>query len=87
MATEAAPVGPIADDLVENIILPEETVSTWTLAMRRLRRHRLAMFGLAVLVVMITASLLAPILAPYPYDAIDLQNRLSPPSRAALVWH
>jgi peptide/nickel transport system permease protein len=81
---EGAGTGVISADLEESLVLPEETIGTWTLAFRRLRHHKLAMLGLAVLIFFMIASLLAPVIAPYPYDAIDLQNRLSPPSRAHL---
>jgi len=81
-AVEESRMKVISADLEESLVLPEETVSTWTLAFRRLRHHKLAMIGLVVLLVFILSAVLAPVIAPYPYDAIDLQNRLSAPSRA-----
>ncbi len=52
----------------------------WQIAWRRLRRHRLAMTGAAVVFVLVVAALLSPWIAPYPPTHIDLGNRMSPPS-------
>ncbi len=46
-------------------------VGQWTLALRRLRRHRLAMFGFVTLFTVVILSLLSPWIAPYAYDAQD----------------
>ena len=54
--------------------------SYWQLAWRRLRRHRLAMAGGGVVLVLVVASALSPWIAPYPPTHIDLANRMSPPS-------
>jgi peptide/nickel transport system permease protein len=43
----------------------------WALVWRRFRRHRLAVLGLAILAVMIFASLAAPLVAPYDPDKQD----------------
>ncbi len=51
----------------------------WQMIVRRFRRHRMAMVGLAVLVVIFTASLLAPVIAPYPRDAIVLGRTFMAP--------
>jgi len=64
----------------EEFILPEETVSVWALAWRRLRRHKLALLGMGVLTFFITMSLLAPVVAPYEFDAVDLNKSLALPS-------
>lgn len=52
--------------------------SQWSLAWRRLRRHKLAMFGLFTLVVIVFFSIAADWLAPYPYDEIDLNKAYAP---------
>jgi peptide/nickel transport system permease protein len=52
----------------------------WRMAFRRLRRHRLAQLSGAMIVSLVLLSLLAPWVAPYRFDQIDLTNRLSPPS-------
>jgi ABC-type dipeptide/oligopeptide/nickel transport system permease subunit len=53
----------------------------WNEAWRRLRRNRMAMFGLGVVACLVLLGLLAGLLAPYDPYTIDLQNRLQPPSR------
>jgi peptide/nickel transport system permease protein len=49
-------------------------VGQWTLVWRRLRRHKLAMIGLIVFGVIVLLSLLAPLIAPYSYEEINLLN-------------
>jgi len=46
--------------------------SPWTDAVRRLRRNRVAMLGLALLTAFALAALVAPWVAPYRYDKTDL---------------
>ncbi len=55
-------------------------VGYWRMAARRLRRHRLAQVSGGILLLLVLVSLLAPWIAPYRFDQIDLTNRLSPPS-------
>jgi len=50
------------------------------LAWRRFRRHRLALFGLGVMVVLIISAVFAPWFARYDPNEIDLYNRSKPPS-------
>jgi peptide/nickel transport system permease protein len=50
----------------------------WTLAWRRLRRHKLAMLGLVVLTLITLASITAPLIAPYPYEEINLTRSYAP---------
>ncbi len=47
---------------------------------RRLKRNRLAMLGLAIIVVFIGLAVFAPWIAPYDPTASSLCKRLSPPS-------
>ena len=60
------------------IAAPEVSVtsSIWT----RWRRQPLAVFGVVVLLVFVSAAIFAPYLAPADPAAIDLTQRLSPPS-------
>ena len=60
----------------------EQGTSLWKDAWRRLRKNRLALFGLAVLTVFIALALLTPWIAPYAYDAQNLDLGASPPSAA-----
>ena len=62
----------------------------WTLAWRRLRRHRLAMFGLITITIIVVASLAAQWIAPYSYDEIDLGRAYAPlmaPGEAGHALH
>ncbi len=66
--------------------LPSETVSygasLWTIARRRMLRSRLMIVCGTFLAVVVVASVLAPWIAPYPYEQIDLKLGATPPSRA-----
>src|SRR5512137_2577433 len=53
-------------------------IGQWGLAWRRLRRHKLAMIGLVILIVVVLASLAAQWIAPYDPDAIDLRRAYAP---------
>ncbi len=52
----------------------------WTGAWIRFRRNALAMFGLGFVCFIVLIAILAPVLAPYPYDKIDLAHALEGPS-------
>ena len=49
-------------------------------AWRRFKRHKLAMLGAWVLFTRAVAVLVAPMLVPFTFDAIDLRNRFCRPS-------
>jgi len=51
------------------------------ITVRRLAKNKMAMTGLIILIIMIVVSLLSPILAPYPYEQVDLYNTFGTPSR------
>jgi peptide/nickel transport system permease protein len=50
------------------------------LAWRRFRRHKLALLGLAIITILILSALLAPWIARYDPNEIDLYNRSKAPS-------
>ena len=56
--------------------------SLWTKARKRFFRHKLAMFGLITLFLLIFVSVAAPLLTPYSPIAIDLRAIRKPPSAA-----
>lgn len=60
------------------IMKDQSSGGQWALAWRRLRRHRLAMVGLVVLLVIVLASLAAEWIAPYSYEEIDLGKTYAP---------
>jgi oligopeptide transport system permease protein len=49
----------------------------WGDAVRRFRRNRLAMLGLAIIVVLLAVAVLADVLAPYAYDRVFFNLRAS----------
>src|SRR5690606_32945928 len=48
-------------------------------SVRRFLKHRLAVFGVVVIVIMFLAAVFAPLLAPYAPDAINPVDRYLPP--------
>ena len=48
-------------------------------AWRRFRRHRLALFGIAAIVLLVLASIVGPWLIPFDQLHIDIRNRFAPP--------
>ncbi len=65
---------PHADDAAEH------ATSLWADAWRRLAANRLALAGLAFLVLIALASFLAPFISPYSYEAQDLAYGPRPPT-------
>ncbi len=57
-------------------------VSPWREAWRRFRKHRLAVAGLVVLLLIVLAVLLGPLLWPVAIDEIDFSAMLQPPGAA-----
>ena len=49
------------------------------------RRYGLAAFGAAMVAVWLLIAAFAPLIAPYPYEAVDVTIRLMPPSSAHLL--
>ena len=60
----------------------EKGTSLWEDAWRRLRKNRLALAGLLVLGAFVTIAILTPWIAPYAYDAQNLNLGATPPSAA-----
>ena len=67
-----------AESLKLDPVATSKPVSQWGLAWRRLRRHKLAMVGLVMLVAIVLMSLSAEIIAPYPFEDIDLKRPYAP---------
>lgn len=59
--------------------------SPWRIALRTLARNRVAMAGLAILVLLSLVAVLAPAIAPYDPDAVDILHQLEAPSKAHLL--
>lgn len=60
----------------------EKGRSLWQDALARLRKNKLAMFGLVVLSIIVVLALLTPWIAPYNYEDQDLYLGATPPSMA-----
>lgn len=56
----------------------EKPVGQWTLVWRRLRRHKLAMLGMSVILLILVASLAAEWIAPYSYREQNLDLMYAP---------
>ena len=67
---------------IVDISQAEQGTSLWHDAWLRLRRNRLAVLGLVVLVLFTAIALLTPWIAPYSYQAQNLELGASPPSAA-----
>jgi len=63
-----------AETLKLEPVATEKPIGQWGLAWRRLRRHKLAMIGLTLLIVIVLISLSAELIAPYPFEEIDLTH-------------
>jgi len=70
---------------LEEVILQEKPASQWRMAWTRLLRHRLAMIGAVLLVFFTSIAVLAPVLAPYAYDDINLRIAFAAPSAEHLL--
>lgn len=51
----------------------------WTIVLRRFRKHRLAIISLTFILIVFIASLITPLIAPFPRDAVNPVMRFSPP--------
>lgn len=79
----STPASPTAELLARRpiVLAPARPYSLWEEAWRRFRRHRLAMLGAIVLLVMTVGTLAGPLVYRKPIDAIDFKAKLQGPSR------
>ena len=70
----------MSDSGLPAILDAEKGTSLWQDAWVRLRKNKLAVFGLIVLATMGVIALLTPWIAPYAYDAQNLDLGATPPS-------
>ena len=54
--------------------------SLWGSVWARLRRNRPAMVGLIIVILMYLTAIFAPLIAPYEFDEINLENVIAGPS-------
>jgi oligopeptide transport system permease protein len=64
----------ISQPVPGQIVQPRRSAGLWSDAFKRLRKNRLAVVGLALVILLLFAGLFGPILAPFPYDAQDLTS-------------
>jgi peptide/nickel transport system permease protein len=73
-------------DLADSVLasgLEIKARSQWSYARRRFLRHRLAMLGLVVLIIIFGAGAFANFVAPYSFSELDLEHILNPPTTSA----
>ncbi|RNB86324.1 ABC transporter permease [Brevibacillus panacihumi] len=63
----------------------EQVISPWREAWRTLRKNKLALVGMGIIGFFVIVALLAPWIAPYPYDVGDLKMKNQPPSEQHLL--
>jgi peptide/nickel transport system permease protein len=63
------------------LLVPARSTQPWwrSRTVRRFARHRLAMFGLATIIILVLACVIGPFLLPFDDLYIDLRGRFSPP--------
>ena len=71
--------------MTTDLVPSAEESSPDRLALRRFLRNPAAMIGAAALLLTVLASILAPVISPYPPTAIDLAGVRQPPSGAHLL--
>jgi peptide/nickel transport system permease protein len=80
----STPASPTADALAARSVAlaSARPDSLWLDAWRRFRRHRLAMAGAVILLVMAAGTVAGPLVYRTPIDEIDFKAKLEGPSRA-----
>ncbi len=68
--------------MTDTTLQAEKGTSLWEDAWRRLKKNKLALFGLGLLSSFVVIALLTPWIAPYAYDAQNLDLGATPPSAA-----
>ena len=58
-----------------------ESLSQWQIAWRKFKRHRLALVGLVILVMLIVAAILGPIFMPFDFQTIPNPDVIVPAGR------
>ncbi len=69
----------------ERVGKPTRSDSPWRIAIRSLRKNRVAMSGLVVLFIVSLLAIFAPQISPYDPDEVDILHQLMPPSREHIL--
>ena len=64
-----------------------ESLNQWQLAWRKFRKHRLAIVGLAILLVLIAAAIFGPILSPFVFNEIPHPDKAVYAGRPPSLQH
>jgi oligopeptide transport system permease protein len=72
-----------AEALAGKLVRQRQVSGLWGDAFGRLRKNRLAMVGLVMVILLFLTAIFGPMLAPYPYQAQDLQAVLANGGRPA----
>ncbi|MGD8293198.1 MAG: hypothetical protein PVF37_15925, partial [Desulfobacterales bacterium] len=51
----------------------------WYLTLRQFLRHKMAVFGMILMAVILVSVLFVDVIMPYDPEELDLENMLSPP--------
>lgn len=76
------------DTLTLPVVQTTETVKSrpaWYSTWERFARNKPALFGLAIIVLLLLTAIFGPFLTPYDYSKTDLDNVNAPPSRIHLL--
>lgn len=67
------------------VIKKEEIMSPWKIIRKRLKKNKLAIFGMYILFFMVLMALIGPMISPYKMETIDLYNVSAAPSFSHLL--
>jgi peptide/nickel transport system permease protein len=71
---------PASLDLPDDLHIESE--GYWKTTLRRLLRHPIGRIGTIIVIVLVLAAIFGPLVSPYDPNAIDFENRFSPPTLA-----
>ncbi|AOZ87676.1 diguanylate cyclase [Bacillus xiamenensis] len=72
---------PATANAAESEKISKPSLSLWKDAMLRFRANKLAMVGLAIILIIVILAILVPIFSKYDYSTTDLLNADQPPSK------
>ncbi|MFJ5963785.1 ABC transporter permease [Bacillus sp. NPDC093026] len=72
---------PATADAAESEKISKPSLSLWKDAMLRFRANKLAMVGLAIILIIVVLAMIVPWLSKYGYSTTDLLNADQPPSK------
>ena len=75
-------LAPLSDEERDLDEIDRPSISYWRNCWLRLKKDKLAMFGLAVIIVITLLAVFVPMLSPYTYDQTDFAHMLEWPSMA-----